>query len=212
MTGRAWNYTRKELSADAVIHVAGLVLASGGALALVVTAFMVAGFSDVAAVAVYALTLVAGLVASALYSMWPIGPTKWRLRKYDYAAIYLLIAGTYTPFAVSLGDRGLWLLGSIWSMATAGILLKLVFPNRFKRFSVLLYLGLAWSGAMIFNTLFESFPAHVFGLLLAGGLVYSAGVPFHLWQSLPFHKAIWHAFVLTAATIHYAAVFSLLLA
>ena len=212
MTDRTWNYTRKELAADATIHVVGLVLASGGAVALIVTALMVADLLHAAAVAVYALTLVAGLAASALYSMWPVGPTKWRLRQYDYAAIYLLIAGTYTPFAVSLGDRGLWLLGSIWGMAAAGVYLKLAFPGRFARFSVLLYLGLAWSGTLVLGTLIESFPSHVFGLLLAGGLVYSAGVPFHLWQRLRFHKAIWHAFVLTAATIHYTAVFSLLLA
>jgi len=94
----------------------------------------------------------------------------------------------------------------------AGVYLKLAFPNRFKRFSVLLYLGLAWSGALVLDTLIENFPSRVFGLLLAGGLVYSAGVPFHLWQKLRFHKAIWHVFVLTAATIHYTAVFSLLLA
>jgi len=212
VTDRTWNYTRKELAADAAIHVAGLVLASGGAVALIVTVLMVADLLHAAAVVVYALTLVAGLAASALYSMWPVGPTKWRLRQYDYAAIYLLIAGTYTPFAVSLGDRGLWLLGSIWGMTVAGVYLKLAFPNRFKRFSVLLYLGLAWSGTLVLDTLIERFPSHVFGLLLAGGLVYSAGVPFHLWQKLRFHKAIWHAFVLTAATIHYTAVFSLLLA
>jgi hemolysin III len=212
VTSRSWNYTRKELAADAAIHVLGLVLASGGAVALVVTALMATDRLGAAAVAVYALCLLALLAASAIYSMWPVGPTKWRLRKYDHAAIYLLIAGTYTPFAVSMGDRGLWLLGSIWGMAAAGVCLKLAFPGRFKRSSVLLYLGLAWSGTLVVDTLIDSFPPYVFALLLTGGVVYSAGVPFHLWQKLPFHKAIWHAFVLTAAAIHYAAVFILLLA
>jgi hemolysin III len=212
LTNRSWNYTRTETSVDGIVHLAGTVLATAGAILITAAASAAGDVTKTLAVAVYALSLVASLVISAAYSMWPVGPRKWRLRTYDHAAIYLLIAGTYTPFAVSMGGSGSWLLAGIWMGASAGALIKLRFPGRYSGVSVALYLGLAWSGVLISDALLESFPAHIFGLLLAGGLIYSAGVPFHLWQKLRFHKAIWHAFVLAAATVHYVAVLLLVLA
>ncbi len=210
MTSRVWEYDRAETTVDAVIHVGGIVLAVAGAIAIIATSVLLTDSQRVAAVSVYAATLVVALSASAAYSMWPVGPMKWKLRKYDHAAIYLLIAGTYTPFTLMMGERGPWLLTFVWIVATVGAILKLVFPGRYPRFSIGLYLGLAWSGVLMVDNLLDSLPMGVFWLLLAGGLIYSAGVPFHLWQKLRFHKAIWHAFVLAAAIIHYNAVFLLI--
>ncbi|MBP0439494.1 PAQR family membrane homeostasis protein TrhA [Tianweitania sediminis] len=211
MTDRPWNYSRSELVADGAVHAAGIVLASVGVAVILNATFAVADAVMNAAVMIYALSLLASLATSALYSLWPAGPGKWTLRKYDHAAIYLLIAGTYTPFAASMGSKGVWMLAGIWTVALAGAGMKLAFPGRFKMFSIVLYLGLAWSGMLVVETLLESFPVRIFFLLLAGGLIYSAGVPFHLWQTLRFHKAIWHSFVVAAATVHYVAVFLLVL-
>lgn len=198
------------MTVDAVVHVGGLALAAIGAVAMIAVAFLIADGWSVAAAGVYLATLVLALAASATYSMWPVNPTKWRLRKYDHAAIYLLIAGTYTPFAVALGDEGRVLLAFVWIVAVLGAVLKFALPDRYQRVSILLYLGLAWSGIVMVDALLAALPMHIFWLLLAGGVIYSAGVVFHLWSSLRFHKAIWHVFVLAAAIIHYNAIFLLI--
>lgn len=211
MASREWDYNRSELAVDAVVHIGGIGLALAGAVALIAGAAGLANARTAAAATIYALTLVAALTASALYSMWPVGQTKWQLRKYDHAAIFLLIAGTYTPFTLALGERGTWLLTFVWSVAVVGSLLKLFYPGRYSKLAVILYLGLAWSGMMMIDALLTSLPHHIFWMLIGGGLVYTAGVPFHLWQKLRFHKAVWHAFVLTAAIIHYNAVYLLII-
>lgn len=210
MTSRDWKYDPSEMAVDAAIHIVGLVLAAGGTIAIITTALLVADVQNVAAASIYATTLVIALAASAAYSMWPLGPMKWTLRKFDHAAIYLLIAGTYTPFTVAIGERGHWLLGFVWCVAAIGAMLELISPDRYKRFSIALYLGLAWCGVLMVDNLLESVPMGVFWLLLAGGLIYSIGVPFHLLQRLKYHKAIWHSFVMTAAIAHYNAVFLLI--
>ncbi len=207
MESRVWNYDRSELLADGAVHIAGMAFSILGASVLVAAAFWLTDLNTALATLVYALTLVAALFISALYSMWPVGPVKWRLRKFDHAAIYLLIAGTYTPFTLMMGRTGLWLLAWVWLVAAAGIVLKLAFPDRFDRLSAVFYLGLAWSGAIIFGPLLERLPMEIIWLLIVGGIIYSAGVPFHLWKKLRFHKAIWHGFVLTGAMCHYCAVY-----
>jgi hemolysin III len=211
MASRSWDYSQSELTADAVIHIGGLVLAVAGAISIIAAALLISDMRSAVAVSVYALSLVAAFAASAAYSMWPVGPRKWQLRKFDHAAIYFLIAGTYTPFTTVMGNKGLWMLAGIWTAAIAGALLKLAFPGRYRHVSVVLYLGLAWSGLLILDTLLNSLPLRIFALLLAGGIIYSAGVPFHLWQKLKFHKAIWHGFVLAAAAVHYKAMFLLVM-
>jgi hemolysin III len=198
--------------ADGTVHVAGLVLAVIGAIAMVVTAFSVVTLPHALAASLYApdadrhapdvgaLQYVAG------------GTTrKWRLRKFDHAAIYLLIAGTYTPFAMQMGPTGRWLLAWMWGVAAVGMILKLTYTGRFDRVAVLLYLGLAWSGVFLFELMVESLPAVVVQLIVAGGLAYTIGVVFHLWRSLRFQNAIWHGFVLCGAVIHYCAVMTSIL-
>ena len=211
MRQQTWNYDRAELVADGTVHVAGLVLAVIGAIAMVVTAFSVVTLPHALAASLYALTLIVTLLMSALYNMWPVGPRKWRLRKFDHAAIYLLIAGTYTPFAMQMGPTGRWLLAWMWGVAAVGMILKLTYTGRFDRVAVLLYLGLAWSGVFLFELMVESLPAIVVQLIVAGGLAYTIGVVFHLWRSLRFQNAIWHGFVLCGAAIHYFAVMTSIL-
>ncbi|MCO0638033.1 hemolysin III family protein, partial [Lutimaribacter sp. EGI FJ00014] len=175
MDGFSWNYGRAEIIADGTIHVTGIIFAVCGAITMILVAFMLADATDAVAASIYALTLPTTLLMSGIYNMWPVGPRKWRLRKYDHAAIYLLIAGTYTPFATQMGPQGTWLLAFIWSVAGLGMFLKIVFPGRYDRFAILLYLGLGWAGAAMYDTMMISLTPVVVWLIVAGGIVYSTG-------------------------------------
>jgi hemolysin III len=200
------DYTLAELRADGAVHIVGVALALAGSIALL--SFMVdrtvAG--SYLATAVYVMTLVLSMSLSALYNIWPISPVKRFLRRFDHSAIYLLIAGTYTPFMAKTGTW--WLLIGVWTIAVIGVFLKLLKPDRFDRLAIGLYLGLGWSGAAAYKEFSGALSADVLWLILAGGLVYSFGVIFHIFERLPFHNAIWHAFVLVAASIHFVAVCS----
>jgi len=198
-------YTPGELWADGIVHVLGCVFAIVGSFILVsLLAGQVSG-AVFAAVAVYLLSLVGSTGISAAYNIWPASSAmKPRLRRFDHAAIYLLIAGTYTPFLLK-AESGI-LLTVVWGIAAVGILLKLAAPGRLDRLSILIYLGLGWSGVVVLGTLIATLSPVILGLILAGGVVYSLGVSFHLWERLPFQNAIWHACVLVAAGLHFAAV------
>ena len=148
---------------------------------------------------------------SATYNLWPISPTKWVLRRFDHAAIYLLIASTYTPFLTHIADPvASRLLIGVWLVACAGMILKIIYPARFERLSILLYLCLGWSGVLLYEQVMVSMSSVILWLLAVGGVLYSAGVLFHLWEMLRFHNALWHAFVLAAAGCHFCAVRMLL--
>ncbi|WP_296523339.1 hemolysin III family protein [Rhodoplanes sp.] len=206
--GFSWDYDRGEIIADGVIHAIGMCFGLIGAVIIVA---LVATRSTesivVAAVLAYATALAAMLGISGIYNMWPVSPTKWILRRFDHSAIYLLIAGTYTPFITQLKDSVTsgGLLAGVWLTAGVGILLKLALPGRFDRVSVVLYLLLGWSGVTVWSFI-ASLPYSIFWLLAAGGVLYSIGVIFHGWRSLRFQNAIWHAFVLVGAACHYVAV------
>ncbi|CAN7726933.1 hemolysin III family protein [Phyllobacterium sp. LjRoot231] len=200
------DYTLAELRADGAVHVIGVILAMGGSVALLSFMFDRTAAGPYVATTVYLATLVLSISLSALYNIWPISPIKRFLRRFDHSAIYLLIAGTYTPFMAKSGTW--WLLAGVWAIAIVGVLLKLLKPDRFDRLSIGLYLGLGWSGAAAHHEFSGALSATILWLILAGGVVYSLGVVFHVFERLPFHNAIWHAFVLVAASIHFAAVCS----
>ena len=202
------NDNKAEKIADGLIHVIGLALAVCGASALMILSSRSSSFPTIASAGAYAASLVATLVFSAAYNMWPASPLKCLLRRLDQAAIFLLIGGTYTAFLTRLLDSSVSLLalGVIWAIVIAGTLIKLTLPGRFERLSVAAYLALGWSGLVFFPTAIRVLPLTALGLIGLGGLLYSAGVIFHLWERLPFQNAIWHAFVLVAAGCHYGAV------
>ncbi len=199
-----WNYTAAELWADGAVHVVGTTFVAAASIALVVGVIGRASPGELAAVTIYLVTLLLSLGVSAVYNIWPVSPTKWRLRLLDHSAIYLLIAGTYTPFMVQTGTW--WLLATVWGIAAVGIALKLLCAHRFDRVSILLYLGMGWSGIVAYDRFSASVPPPVLWLVLAGGAVYTVGVIFHVWERLKFQNAIWHAFVLSGACTHLAAV------
>lgn len=140
-------------------------------------------------------------------------PAQWLLRRFDHSAIYVLIAATYTPFVIQIGDKTIatLLLSGIWSVAAIGIVLKLVWPGRFDRVSVGLYLAMGWSGLAAYDAVASALPPFTLTLIAIGGVLYTLGVIFHAWQRLRFQNAIWHGFVLTAAGCHYVAVLDLVL-
>lgn len=133
-----WNFDRAEMIADGIVHALGVALGVIAAAALVVMTCMYASASQIASVAVYVSGLLAMLCLSAIYNLWPVSPAKWLLRRFDHSAIYILIAATYTPFLVHMNDRFLsvMLLSGVWSVAAAGIALKIFLPGRFDRLSV----------------------------------------------------------------------------
>jgi hemolysin III len=208
-----WNYDRAELIADGVVHGIGVFCGLVAVTVLIVLAAVYASASEVVAVSVYAAGLLAMLVLSATYNLWPVSRAKWVLRRFDHSAIYLLIAATYTPIFWQLKDNvvAIALLIGVWCVAIAGIVLKLVLPGRFDRLSVGLYLAMGWSGFMVWDTVVASLPTMALCFIAAGGLLYSFGIIFHAWQRLRFQNAIWHAFVLMGAACHYTAVLDLVL-
>ena len=184
------------------------------ATVLIVLTAVYASPLDVAVVSVYVAGLLAMLVLSATYNLWPVSRAKWVLRRLDHSAIYLLIAATYTPFIMELKDSyfAIALLIGVWCVAIVGIVLKLVLPGRFDRVAVGLYLAMGWSGMMLYDAVVKALPAVALGFIVAGGVLYSLGVVFHAWQRLRFQNAIWHCFVLLGAACHYTAILDMVLA
>jgi hemolysin III len=208
-----WNYDRAELIADGVVHVVGICFGMIAATVLIVLTAVYATALDVVAVSVYVAGLMAMLVLSATYNLWPVSRAKWVLRRFDHSAIYLLIAATYTPFIMEMKDSyfAIALLIGVWGAAIVGIALKLVLPGRFDRLAVGLYLAIGWSGIMLYDAVVKALPAMALGFIVAGGMLYSLGVIFHAWQRLRFQNAIWHCFVLLGAACHYTAILDMVL-
>jgi hemolysin III len=208
-----WNYDRAELIADGIVHGIGVFGGLVAATVLIVLTSVYTTALEVAVVSVYVVGLLAMLMLSATYNLWPVSRAKWLLRRFDHSAIYLLIAATYTPFIAQMEHSilAVTLLIGVWCVAIVGIVLKLVFPGRFDRLSVGLYLAMGWSGFMLYDAGAASLPTVALWLVVAGGALYSLGVIFHAWQRLRFQNAIWHCFVLLGAACHYTAVLDLVL-
>jgi hemolysin III len=203
-------YSRAERIADAVIHGVGLVFGLAACISLAILVLPHHDALRILAVTLYGAGLLAMLTCSALYNH--VDHARWKpvFRRLDHAAIFVMIAGTYTPFMLIAvgGAWGYGLLAFVWSVAIAGVALKLFWPGRLDRLSVAVYLLMGWSIVVAMEPLLRSISAAGLILLLAGGLLYSLGVVFHLWHRLPYQNAIWHAFVLAAAACHFTAVLS----
>lgn len=198
--------------ADGLVHAAGLALAVVG-IGLMARRLAESGRLDQAwPVAVYLAGLVLMLGCSALYSLAPEGPGRARLRRVDHAAIFVMIAGTYTPLAVlRLAEpwRSRLMIG-VWTAAAAGVVLKLWQPRRVEALSVALYLVLGWIGVVALEAFLQAFAPLTLALILLGGVIYSGGVVFHLSTRWRYQRALWHGCVLLAAALHWLAVLTLL--
>lgn len=210
--GIKWNYDRSELIADGVVHGVGLAFALIGVTAMIFYATVWSTSGQLVAAWIYGAGLVATLSISFLYNLYPVSRTKWFLRRFDHSSIFILIAATYTPF-LQRGWDDPFLFGmliGIWVIAFVGVLIKCVFPGRFDRVAILLYLAMGWSGVFASGPLLSQLTETTLILILIGGIIYSCGVIFHVWEKLRFQNAIWHGFVVTAAAVHYSAVLTCL--
>lgn len=202
----------RELAADRVVHLVGIGLGVAGAIALVLVAAIDGGARNLVPIVIYAAGLLAMLGCSAAYNVLHASGRREWLRRFDHAAIFAMIAGTYTPFTTRLGSG--WassLTAVIWTVAAIGIALKLWQPRRIETISIVLYLALGWIGLAAVGPFLAALDASTIVLLALGGIIYTAGVIFHLWHRLPYQNAIWHGFVLVAASVQYAAVLGLVI-
>jgi hemolysin III len=196
---------------DMAVHAIGLIGATIGAIALSIAVARSPIVGQWAPVTVYLVGLLAMLVCSTVYNAWGSHGRRPWLRRLDHAAIFAMIAGTYTPVAL-LGLPPPWSIGltvAVWSVAALGIVLKLWQPHRIEMISVALYLLLGWIGLIALDELLASVPRDALVLILAGGIAYSAGVVFHLASGWRYQAALWHLCVLAGATLHFFAVLAL---
>jgi hemolysin III len=200
----------RELIADRVLHVVGIGLGVTGVIALIVVTAIDGGPDDLVPILIYAFGLLAMLGCSAAYNVFRTSTRRDWLRRFDHAAIFAMIAGTYTPFTTRLeGSWSFGLTAVIWAVAALGIALKLWQPRRIETISIVLYLALGWIGLAAVGPFRTALDPRTLTLLAFGGGLYTAGVVFHLWRRLPYQNALWHGFVLVAASVHYAAVIGL---
>ena len=203
--------TPAEEALSCLTHGIGALLACGGLAALITLAALYGDARRIVSVAVYGATLVTVYLASTLYHACAADRrplAKRRLQLFDHISIYALIAGTYTPFLLVL-IRGAWgwsLFGVLWGLAAAGTCFKLVFGSRYDLVSALVYVAMGWSGLLAAGPLLSHLPGGALAWIFAGGVAYTAGVVFYLWDRLPFNHAVWHLFVLAGSTCHFIAV------
>lgn len=200
-------YSRAERLSDAVVHVSGLgVTLIAVPVLITLTASLRDDGAAIAATAIYGASLIAMILFSALYNL--IDSRRWTglLRRLDHSAIYAKIAGTYTPFTLLSGGHAGWLLAGLWGAALAGIGLKALSPERFRWLAITLYLAMGWAGLFAGGSFLGDLSAPVVALIVTGGLIYTGGVLFYLFDRLPFHYTIWHVCVLAASMAFYAAV------
>jgi hemolysin III len=203
---RSWSLG--EEVAHSVTHGIGLLAAIAGLVVLVIMAAATGDAWRITACAIYASTLVLLYASSTLYHALSATRARRVFRVLDHSAIFLLIAGTYTPFAlVSLrGPWGWTLLGIVWGLALLGIAAKVVFGARWPIISTALYICMGWVVLVAARPLVERVPPGAIALLVAGGLAYTGGVAFYAWTRLRYGHAIWHLFVIAGSVCHYLAV------
>jgi hemolysin III len=198
----------REERANAITHGVGALAALVGGGVLVALSARYGNGWQLAGAIVFSLTLALLYVASTLYHLSQDRVTKGRLKVFDHCAIFLLIAGTYTPFTlVGLReDGGWWLFAAIWTLAVAGVVFKLFFTGRFKGLSTLIYIGMGWMAVLAIKPFLRQIPVDTLAWLLGGGLAYTLGTAFYMSRRIPFAHAIWHGFVLLGSACHFVAV------
>lgn len=200
---------RAERLADWWVHAIGLLAAAAGGGALFVYSMLTGNPGLVAATSLYALCLLAMLSASAAYNLTHLTPVRPFLRRLDEAAIFVMIAGSYTPFTTQRLE-GWWSIVMtvvVWSLAALGVFGKLFASRIPDKVWVLLYVAFGWVAVVAIRPLVHGVASNALVLLIIGGLVYTTGALLYLKDSLPFRRAVWHGFVVAAAAIHYAAIF-----
>ena len=193
--------------ADLVVHIVGLAFALLGGGILLGLTFGVGTLSETASVSIYVIGFVCMLALSCAYNF---AGARWRpiLRRLDHAGIFVMIAGSYTPFTTQRlhGAWALWMTAAVWALAALGIASEVVLPGRWRRLRVGIYLALGWLALVAIKPLVAGLSWFVLCLLAVGGVVYSTGAAFYLIHKLKFRRAIWHGHVVGGSMLHYMAV------
>lgn len=206
----ASEYSDIEERANAITHGLGVVLGVVGLILLLIRAFdHQADTLTIASMAVYGSSIILLFLASTLYHSITTEKTKRLLKTLDHCAIYLLIAGSYTPFLlVSLRTPlAMGLMAVIWGIALVGIIMKIAFVYRFKRLSLVTYLAMGWLSLIVVYQLAMNIEVGGLVLLALGGVIYSLGVIFYVAKRIPYNHAIWHLFVLAGCACHFFAIY-----
>ena len=202
-------YSLGEEIANSVTHGIGAMLSVAGLTLLVTYAAIQGDAWRIVSFSIYGGSMILLFLMSTLYHSFQNKKVKQVFKLLDHCAIYLLIAGTYTPFLlVTLrGTTGWILFAIIWLLAFTGIIFKLAFRHRFKKLSLLTYVAMGWLALFVGQELTQRLSAEGMAWLIAGGLAYTLGVIFYVWKKLPYNHAIWHLFVLAGSLCHYTTIF-----
>ncbi|QSH40047.1 hemolysin III family protein [Lentisphaerota bacterium ZTH] len=204
-------YTAGEEVANSLTHGIGFLMCACGLAILVVNAVLYGSMWHVITFSIFGICQMLLFLASTLYHSVTDSKAKRFFKVLDHAAIFLLIAGTYTPvMLVGVGGALGWtIFGLVWGIGIAGIILKCCCMARLKKLSLVMYIGMGWLCVIALKAMFDSMPPLAFGLLLAGGVTYTAGVIFYAMKRLPYAHAVWHLFVLGGSTLHFFSVLCL---
>ncbi|WP_020676570.1 PAQR family membrane homeostasis protein TrhA [Geopsychrobacter electrodiphilus] len=206
--GKKPAYGFGEEIANSVTHGIGILLAIIGLVVMLYFSERYGNRWHLVSCSIFGVTLVFSYTASTLYHSIPMAGPKRILRIFDHAAIYLLIAGTYTPFAL-ISLRGPWgwsLFGTTWGLAITGILCKIFIPRKIAGLSTLLYIAMGWVVVIAARPMLTHVEPGGLILLLAGGLAYTGGVIFYAWERMPYNHMVWHLFVMAGSTLHFFAI------
>ena len=204
--------TTGEIIANSITHGIGVGLSIAGLVILIVRAVKAGTGWHLASFLVFGISLLLLYLASTIYHSFANKPWKGILQRLDHAAIYFLIAGTYTPFLLTTSRTRLgWgIFGIIWGLSILGLILKLAFSKRFEKPTVWLYLVMGWAGLVVFFQAGTQLSKLAIVFLLVGGAFYSLGIIFYSWKKLPYGHAVWHLFVLGGSIFHYFSVMQLI--
>ena len=207
----ATRFSLGENIANSITHLAGALLSVIGIVVLILQAIRFGDVWHITSYSIFGGSLLVLYLASGIYHSFPSASFTFKLEKLDHAAIYLLIAGTYTPFLLT-NLRGVWgwtLFGIVWGLTIVGVVLKFGFNEKFQKPTVWLYVAMGWIVILAVNQLLSQFSMTSLVLLAIGGVLYTSGIIFYRWEKLPYNHAIWHLFVLGGSTAHFFSVLSI---
>ena len=201
-------YTKKEEVVNAITHGVGVLLSIAALVFLIIFSVQNGSPWHVVISVIYGVSMLLLYVSSTLVHSFPEGKTKDIFEIFDHSAIYIFIAGTYTPIMLLViqGSLGWTLLGIIWGVAIIGVVFKAFYVKKFLFLSTILYIAMGWMIVIVWGPLTAAMPSAGIQLLIAGGLLYTFGAVFYVWRGFPFHHAVWHVFVLGGSVTHFFAV------
>jgi len=205
------SFSKGEVLANSITHRIGVGLSIAGIVILIIRAINQGTTWHLVSFIIFGISLLLLYLASTIYHCFTRQPWKALLQRLDHAAIFFLIAGTYTPFLLTKLRNGLgWsFFAVIWGLSIFGLIIKLGFTSKFEKPSVFLYLAISWFGVIVFNQAISKIGVLSMSLLLFGGAFYTSGIIFYRWRKLPYSHAIWHLFVLCGSILHYFSVLQL---